>query len=166
MSLPAFLRTPWWGEADMTLYYVFLRVWVHLGDREFWLRSLSALLGVSSIAATYALGKRFLSRRTGLVAAVLQTVQSYHSPLFAGTAVLHTETGTILVALYGAVPPDQHLDSNSFGPFGYSHWVDCEKLFTVYEIRLQLIQMPAGILRHPRQVHSRLFPVTPLLSMN
>jgi len=78
MSLPEFVRTVWWGEANMALYYLFLRVWLHLGDTEFWLRSLSALLGISTIAATYALGKRFLSRKVGLVAAALLTVHSFH----------------------------------------------------------------------------------------
>jgi uncharacterized membrane protein len=58
----------------MALYYLFLRACLYLGDTEFWLRSLSALLGVSTIAATHALGKRFLSQRVGLVAAALLTV--------------------------------------------------------------------------------------------
>jgi 4-amino-4-deoxy-L-arabinose transferase-like glycosyltransferase len=78
MSLPEIVRTAWWGEANMTLYYLFLRVWVHFGDTEFWMRSLSALFGVLTIAATYALGKRFLSQRVGIVAAALLAVHSYH----------------------------------------------------------------------------------------
>jgi len=76
--LPEFLRTVWWGEANMTLYYLLLRVWLHVGDSEFWLRSLSVLLGVLTIAATYLLGERFLSRRVGLIAAALLTIHSFH----------------------------------------------------------------------------------------
>jgi mannosyltransferase len=78
MPLPAFLRTVWWGEANMTLYYVFLRFWIHLGDSELWLRCLSAVVGVLTIAATYAFGKTFLNRRAGLAAAALLALHSYH----------------------------------------------------------------------------------------
>lgn len=78
MPLPAFLRTAWWGEANMMLYYLLLRFWVHLGETEFWLRSLSALLGVLTILAVYALGERFLNRRVGLIAAALLTLHAYH----------------------------------------------------------------------------------------
>lgn len=78
LSWPAFLRTVWWGEANMTLYYVFLRAWVRLGETEFCLRSLSVLFGVLTITATYAFGKRFFSREVGFTAALLLTMHSYH----------------------------------------------------------------------------------------
>src|SRR5580704_9742540 len=55
---PMFLRTMWWGEANMAFYYFLLRGWVLLGDSEVWLQGLSALLGVLTIPAVYALGKR------------------------------------------------------------------------------------------------------------
>jgi uncharacterized membrane protein len=76
--LPLFLRTMWWGEANMALYYFFLRFWMYLGDSEFWMRSLSALFGIMTIPAVYALGSRFLSRKAGLFAAALLAVHSYH----------------------------------------------------------------------------------------
>jgi len=75
---PMFLRTMWWGEANMAFYYFLLRGWVLLGDSEVWLQGLSALLGVLTIPAVYALGKRFLSRNVGLVAATLLAVNSSH----------------------------------------------------------------------------------------
>jgi mannosyltransferase len=78
LSWPDFLRTMWWGEANMALYYFLLRGWIHLGDSEFWLRSLSALFGVAAILAVYALGCRFLSRKAGLVSAALLAVHSFH----------------------------------------------------------------------------------------
>jgi hypothetical protein len=74
----AFLRTMWWGEANMVLYYVLLRGWLHLGNSEFWLRSLSVLFGVAAILAVYALGDRFLSRNAGFAAAVLLALNSFH----------------------------------------------------------------------------------------
>src|SRR5271170_7645599 len=58
---PMFLRTMWWGEANMAFYYTLLRGWLLGGDSEVWLQSLSALFGVMTIPAVYALGNRFLS---------------------------------------------------------------------------------------------------------
>jgi mannosyltransferase len=75
---PLFLRTMWWGEANMAFYYLLLRGWTLLGDSEVWLQSLSALFGVLAIPAVYALGKRFLSSKVGLIAAALLAVNSSH----------------------------------------------------------------------------------------
>jgi mannosyltransferase len=73
-----FLRTMWYGEGNMSFYYFLLRGWLSLGASEFWLRSLSALFGVATIPAVYQLGNRFLSRKTGLAAAALLAVHSFH----------------------------------------------------------------------------------------
>jgi mannosyltransferase len=74
----AFLSTMWYGEVNMAFYYFVLRGWLHLGDTEFWLRSLSAIFGAASLAATYHLGKRFLSPQTGFAAAAFLAVNSFH----------------------------------------------------------------------------------------
>ena len=78
LSWPAFLRTMWWGEANMTLYYVLLRGWLHVADSEFWLRSLSAVFGIAAIPAVYCFGSRFLTRKAGLMAAAFLAVNSFH----------------------------------------------------------------------------------------
>jgi mannosyltransferase len=75
---PTFLRTMWWGEANMALYYLLLRGWLHLGDSEVWLQSLSVLFGVITIPVVFALGRRFLSREAGLVAAAILAVHNFH----------------------------------------------------------------------------------------
>ena len=75
---PMFLRTMWWGEGNMAFYYLLLRGWLLLGDSEVWLQSLSALFAVMAIPAIYALGKRFLSRKVGLIAAALLAVHTSH----------------------------------------------------------------------------------------
>src|SRR5713226_9135874 len=62
-SWPLFLRTMWWGEANMGFYYFLLRGWLLLGDSEVWLQSLSVLFGVMTIPAVYALASRFLTRK-------------------------------------------------------------------------------------------------------
>jgi mannosyltransferase len=73
-----FLRTMWWGNANMALYYSLLRSWLDVGDTEFRLRTLSALFGLAAIPAIYALGNRFLSRKVGLISAVFLTLHGFH----------------------------------------------------------------------------------------
>jgi mannosyltransferase len=73
-----FLETLWSYQGNMTLYYLLLRGWIHFGDSEFAVRSLSVLFGVLTIPAIYLLGKRLFDRPTGLVAAALLSVHSFH----------------------------------------------------------------------------------------
>jgi mannosyltransferase len=78
MPWSRFLRTLWEYEANMALYYLLLRGWIHLGTSEAVLRSLSAILGVAGVAALYFLGRRLLSARAGLLAAALLAVHMLH----------------------------------------------------------------------------------------
>ncbi len=73
-----FLETLWSYQGNMTLYYLLLRGWIHFGDSEFAVRSLSVLFGVLAIPAIYLLGKRLFDRPTGLTAAALLSVHSFH----------------------------------------------------------------------------------------
>ena len=73
-----FLKTLWDYQGNMTLYYFLLRAWIHLGDSEFAVRSLSVLFAVLTIPAIYFLGARLFDRPTGLVAAALLSVHSFH----------------------------------------------------------------------------------------
>ena len=73
-----FLHTLWDYQGNMTLYYFLLRAWIHLGDSEFMVRSLGVLFSVLTIPAMYALGKRLFDRATGLTAATLLSVHSFH----------------------------------------------------------------------------------------
>ena len=73
-----FLRTLWNYEGNMALYYVLLRGWIHVGDTEFVLRSLSVLFAVLTIPAIYLLGARLFDRAAGLIAAALLALHSYH----------------------------------------------------------------------------------------
>lgn len=73
-----FLRLLWSYQGNMTLYYILLRVWVHLGDSEAVVRGLSVLFGVVTVPATYALGARMFDRVTGVTAAALLAVHSFH----------------------------------------------------------------------------------------
>lgn len=73
-----FLKTLWNYQGNMTLYYFLLRAWIHLGDSEFVVRSLSVLFAVLTIPAIYFLGQRLFDRSTGLIAAALLAVHSFH----------------------------------------------------------------------------------------
>src|SRR5919108_234466 len=48
-----FLRLLWRREANMALYYLLMRGWIHVGHGEAWLRALSAIFGVLAIPAIY-----------------------------------------------------------------------------------------------------------------
>ena len=65
------------GEANMALYYVLLRLWLTVGDSPFWIRTLSALLGVGVVASTYVLAARLSGRRAGLSAALLLAINPF-----------------------------------------------------------------------------------------
>ena len=74
----SFLKTIWNYEGNMTLYYLILRLWVHLGDSEVIVRSLSVFFGIATIPIVYLLGARLFDRRAGLISATLITVHAFH----------------------------------------------------------------------------------------
>jgi len=73
-----FLRLLWGYQGNMTLYYFLLRAWMHLGDSESVVRGLSVLFGILAIPAVYVLGTALFDRATGLIAAALLSVHSFH----------------------------------------------------------------------------------------
>jgi len=73
-----FARILWRREANMSLYYLLLRYWLHFGGSEFFVRSLSVLFAVASVPAIYLLGRRLFDSRVGLIAAALLAVNAYH----------------------------------------------------------------------------------------
>ncbi len=73
-----FARSLWQWEGNMALYYVVLRPFLRFSDSEFWVRLPSALAGIATVPVIYSLGKTVFDRRTGLVAAVLLSVNACH----------------------------------------------------------------------------------------
>ncbi len=70
-------------ELSPPLYHLLLHGWLRIvGDGDYALRLLSALLGAAAIPATYALGRELVGRRAALVAALLAAV----APLYVGYA--------------------------------------------------------------------------------
>ncbi|ABF42975.1 glycosyl transferase, family 39 [Candidatus Koribacter versatilis Ellin345] len=65
----------WWThEANMTVYYGFMRLWVHLGSSEFMLRLPSALCGAAAVPVLYEIARRLFDRNVAWMAALLLAV--------------------------------------------------------------------------------------------
>ncbi|MFZ0731821.1 MAG: glycosyltransferase family 39 protein [Candidatus Sulfotelmatobacter sp.] len=67
----------WWREANMSLYYLVLRIWLHFGQSPFFIRSLSAVIGAATVPAVYWLAKILYDRRVALIAAALLAFNAY-----------------------------------------------------------------------------------------
>ncbi|MFN0151189.1 MAG: glycosyltransferase family 39 protein [bacterium] len=68
----------WDDGTQGPLYYVALKIWCQIfGTTEFALRFPSAVLGVAAIPLVYRLARRYFDRATGLVAALLLTVNPF-----------------------------------------------------------------------------------------
>ena len=72
-----FLHLMWWREANMSLYYFLLRIWLLFGHSPFFIRSLSALFSVATLPAIYWVGKLLYDRRVALIAAALFACNAY-----------------------------------------------------------------------------------------
>jgi len=76
-----FLHLLWWREANMSLYYVLLRIWLGLNPQnapsEFFIRSLSATAAVATLPAIYWLARQLYDRRVALIAGALFAFNAY-----------------------------------------------------------------------------------------
>jgi len=72
-----FLRLLWWREANMALYYVLLRMWLHFGQSPYFVRSFSVLLAAATLAAIYWLARMLYDDRVALIAAVLFSFNAF-----------------------------------------------------------------------------------------
>jgi mannosyltransferase len=79
------VRAPWHAfvyqlrtaEANMGFYYVLLRIWAQLGDREAQVRLLSAIAGIATIPFAAAVAKRLFGARAALPAAVVMALDPF-----------------------------------------------------------------------------------------
>jgi mannosyltransferase len=77
-SWTAFWHTVKTTEANMSVYYLLLRFWLHLGRDPATVRLLSAIAGILTIPIVYAIGSRLFDRRAGIVAAFLFAIDPLH----------------------------------------------------------------------------------------
>jgi len=73
-----FLHLLWWREANMSLYYALLRIWLHFGQSEFFIRSLSVVFALATLPAAYWVARLLYDRRVALGAAALLAINTYH----------------------------------------------------------------------------------------
>jgi len=73
-----FSRLLWWREANMSLYYLLLRGWLHFGFSPFFIRSFSVAVSLATLPAIFWLGRELFDRQVGLVAVALLTFNAYH----------------------------------------------------------------------------------------
>jgi mannosyltransferase len=64
-------------QANMSLYYVLLKLWIPIFEGEAWLRGLSALAAVGTVPLVYLVTLRLWDRRHALLAAFLITVNAF-----------------------------------------------------------------------------------------
>jgi len=68
----------WGSELNMALYYVLLRLWMHIGHGEFLVRMLGVLFATATVPVIYFLGRRLFDDRIAILAALLLAVHPYH----------------------------------------------------------------------------------------
>jgi mannosyltransferase len=73
-----FFQLLWRREANMSLYYLLLRGWLHFGSSEFFIRSLSVICSLASVWAIYWLAGMLFGRRVALLSAGLLSFNTYH----------------------------------------------------------------------------------------
>ena len=73
-----FLHLMWWREANMSLYYMLLRAWLHFGHSPFFIRSLSVVISAATLPAIYWVAKQLYDRRVALNAAAQQALNAYN----------------------------------------------------------------------------------------
>ena len=73
-----FVRLLWRREANMSLYYLLLRGWLHFGSSPSFVRSLSVIISLATLPALYWLAGRMFDRRVGLISVALMSFNAYH----------------------------------------------------------------------------------------
>jgi len=96
------------GIADQQapLFFILLHLWLRLGDSDYFLRSLPALLGVFTVLAVYWLGSEVGGRGVGRLAGVLAALSSYlvyYSQYLRGYILVALAVGVGAAALFRAV---------------------------------------------------------------
>ena len=71
------VRLLWRREANMSLYYLLLRGWLHFGSSPFFIRGLSVIFSLATLPAIFWLAGRLFDRRVALVAVALMSSNAY-----------------------------------------------------------------------------------------
>ena len=78
MPWATFVHTVGADEANMSLYYLLLRPWIALGGSgEAWIRFLSVIFAVGTVAVLYTLARRLFGFRVAIIAALLTATNGF-----------------------------------------------------------------------------------------
>jgi len=72
------VRLLWRREANMSLYYLMLRGWLHFGSSPVFVRSLSVIVSLATLPAIFWLARKLFDSRVALIAVALITFNAYH----------------------------------------------------------------------------------------
>jgi mannosyltransferase len=72
------VRLLWRREANMALYYLMLRGWLHFGSSPVFIRSLSVIVSLATLPAIFWLARKLFDSRVALIAVALITFNAYH----------------------------------------------------------------------------------------
>src|SRR4051812_29071298 len=73
-----FVHLLWWREANMSLYYLMLRIWLLLGDSPGSVRGFSVLMAAATLPAMFLLARQLYDERVAWIAAALFTFNAYN----------------------------------------------------------------------------------------
>jgi mannosyltransferase len=68
----------WRREANMSLFYLLLRGWLHFGSSPYFIRSLSVVFSLSALPALFWLAGKLFNRRVAMLSVALLSVNAYH----------------------------------------------------------------------------------------
>ena len=77
LSWQNLLHLLWRREANMSLYYLMLRGWLHFGSSPFFVRSLSAIVSLATLPALFWLARKLFDSRVALIAVALISFNAY-----------------------------------------------------------------------------------------
>jgi mannosyltransferase len=66
------------SEANMALYYVFLRFWLRINDAAWFARLFSVLAGTATVPFLFFLGRKLFSREAAFFSSVLMALNTFH----------------------------------------------------------------------------------------
>jgi len=79
MAWPQFVHVWWYGEASFQgAFFLLMRVWLHLGPGEFWVRLPAAIFGIASIPLIYLLARKLVGVVPALAAAAIFAFSPTH----------------------------------------------------------------------------------------
>jgi uncharacterized membrane protein len=78
LSWQNLLHLLWRREANMSLYYLMLRGWLHFGSSPFFVRSLSVIVSLATLPAIFWLARKLFDSRVALIAVALISFNAYH----------------------------------------------------------------------------------------